>query len=244
MHELGMFLKFLSGEQLSQEEIEILSYSNIFLYLVDSSMPILELDNNIIEPSITWLSNVVNQCGYSTPKITQGTYPAAFNLLRIANRIKLLESFYEEARQMCAGLENTLQGYGIRLAGRPRWIESGLQLGQMEMPLTFNETMNEIGIYLRYLSGQSLTEKENESPLTELRREFATDIKTTGRLDTNERIESILHWLYNHLNKCRQVQSGIVTAQQLQLENLYSPTGQIAQQAGQRFYGTAQQQRY
>lgn len=253
MHEIGIFLKYLSGLQLTEEEMLLLESSqglyDLQLALVPSSGPTLD---NAIEPVINWLTNTVEQCrnlqGYSTTsRFTQELYPAAANLLRIVNRIRLLESFYEQAREMCSGLEDKLKGYGTRwqyptplpLEGLP-----GVGGPPTKVPMTFREIMNEIGIYLRFLSGQQLAQEEYQGPLDSLRYALGTNI-TTGRLNFDESLEPILLWLYNSLNRCRQVQSGISTAQQLQLERLYSPTGQLAEQAAQRYYGTAaQQQRY
>ena len=57
-----------------------------------------------IESFINWLSNIVNQCEMRQGNLSQPIqiYPVAANLLRIAKRIRLLESFYEEALDMCS----------------------------------------------------------------------------------------------------------------------------------------------
>ena len=249
MTELGITLKFLAGEQLTEDEMEISESSSDTIYnldfaLVPGAEPKLD---DAIEPLIDWLSNTINQCQVRQVNLSQynqRTYPVAANLLRIAKRIRLLESFYEEALDMCSGIADNFEGYGTKtiysmIPALGESIVQGPPPGTY--PLTFKETMNEIRIYLKFLSGQPLTVEEKEGPLLKLRFSLGTNI-TSGHSEFDEEVEPILLWLYSSLNKCRRVQQGVAIAQQVHLENLYSPSAQLAQQASQRYYNTAAQQ--
>lgn len=256
MTELGVSLKFLAGGQLTDDEIDISESSSNSIYylefaLVPGTEPETKLDQ-VIEPFIEWLSNIVNQCEGMRGNLSQSIqiYPVAANLLRIAKRIRLLESFYEEALDMCSGIADSFEGYGSKTVFPD--LFPGINPGGMlptpkgapiTSPLTFKETMNEIGIYLKFLSGQSVTNEEAfQGALRGLFFSLGANIDT-GRSTFDDEVEPIIMWLYTSLNKCRRVQQGVAIVQQVHLENLYSPGGQIAQQASQRFYNTAAQRR-
>lgn len=248
MKEIAAFLNFLAGQQLTWDEVSTINTSRIdFLYSLAPYFVNSPRLFNAIEPIINWLSNVVNQCqnlGGSYQQLTQQSYPAADNLLRIANRIKLLENFYEEALYICEGLENNLEGYGTKFVEFvPSETKGSYLMINKHVPLTFKETLDRIQILLKTLNGQPLSNEENkeENKLTNFTLVLTPSTENT-KLDFDNRVEPVILWLYNTLNKCRQVQSGLPIIQQQHLANLYSPTSQFAQQAAQRFYRTAGQQ--
>lgn len=164
---------------------------------------------------------------------------ASANLLRIAGRIQLLEQFYEQVKQTCVGLEDKVQGYNSMM---PFYQYGNVDVSKIYLPRNFQETMNEIGIFLKMLRGETLTEIEVRIL------EFGSGIYQSLTLGYNRRlefdtlVESIIHWLYNVLNQCRSIKSGIITYQQQYLANLYEPTGSIAQEAQKLYYSTAKKQ--
>ena len=216
MNVIDILLKYLSGDEFPEDELEDM-LEDSYLEILGTLISDIDRFDSFIDPVIQWLSATVSQCPQI--QINQNiNSEAASNLLHIANRIRLLESFYEQTQDMCSGLESVFEGY---------------------KSIPYKDTITLIGISLKYLSGRKLDYGErfilsaaNQYNILNL---FSPDYEQ-GKLDL-EKVESILDWLFNTLNQCRITQTGISIAQQLQLENLYSPSGQIAQQAAQRFYG-------
>lgn len=64
---------------------------------------------------------------------------------------------------------------------------------------------------------------------------FPFTIINESQLKFDDKIEPYITWLYETLNQCRITQAGITEMQNTILQDVYSPTGQSAQAAGQRF---------
>lgn len=183
MNYIGLYLKFLSGERLDDTELETLRdfclvYTSGLVNLFDPNAS--RSRGNfitIVDTYINWLNNIITMCG-GTYVYQQDTFSAAAtNLVRIAKRYKLMETFYEQVSETCTGLENHIVGVGnlVRLnpeysklieglpgyqLDNPQYWNLNLPEQYISAPITFGQIMGTIRLSLKFLSDQELTEKK------------------------------------------------------------------------------------
>lgn len=261
MNHIRSFLKFLAGEQLTKTEQEQLnSYSYTESALGDLFDPLFHSRTRgnfiaIIDGYINWLNAVITRCGGQYTYQQNNFSAAAANLVRIAKRFKLMETFYEQVTETCAGLENYVLGTGTIERVNPEYEQWETQVRayqrdpfnvlvpsrtpppyQITVQITFGDIMQAIDLSLKFFSDQQLTDAELNSfegiPVPNLLFPFGM---SNGQLQFDARFEPYLTWLYETLNQCRLTQVGILETQTIALERLYSPTSQYAQNAQQRF---------
>lgn len=154
---IGMFLKFLSSQQLS--DIQELT-PDILLFKAFTPMSCYKLRfDDIVNPYINFLTTIVshNNCN-STLAYHDINIGASTNLFHIGNRIEAIEMFYNQARKSCTGLEDYLQGFGT-IYTKKTFINNKL-IYSNQRELSFHETMTIIGTYLKFMKGQRLTDIE------------------------------------------------------------------------------------
>lgn len=196
LNSVGAFLKYLSGQYVTTTE-KIGMHVSLEMNKVLASNDEGNFDPDPIINYITeWLIYILNNCGQE-PFIDQNQiYPAAANLLRIVNRIRFLESLYQQAIERCSGLENDLEGYGQKYS---HWGD---------IPLTFKETIENIGNYLRFLSGQEMPAFDpfNYQNYDNLHLFDALALHWDKQiLAFDEVVEPVISWLNDSLYKCQQV---------------------------------------
>lgn len=286
MNIIGTFLKLLSGETISAEESRLFNrqhYTGSNLNLFFNSYIGRKKGNfeAMLDTYINWLNETINKCNPINKEYKPITSNAYNNLIRIAKRIQLMETFYYQVLETCRGLENYIMGYGTITRANPEYdraIEQyksqyreetrytghlpvfydyrsspvpdhprpeTLPPKQITVPITFYNVMNDIYIALKFLSGQELTSEDESLQEHNIFADISSGLNLydTLTLPFDSKVEPYILWLFEVLNQCRATKSGINTAQQIQVQNLYSPSGQIAQAASQRFYTTAASQR-
>ena len=139
------------------------------------------------------------------------------NFLRVADSLLELENLYHQVRESCVNLDKYLRGI------------SDIHERNTDRKATFTEELQLIGIFLKFMSGEEITENEDElvdiSDLTYYMQWFQLP----------RYIERQIQWLQNILPRCRQAQNVVQRAQQRFLERRYAPGGSMYQQAQQRF---------
>jgi hypothetical protein len=182
LRDIGIVLKYLSGTQLIDEEKEYLQeisedtfFSDDITQLVYALAPHDKMNLNQA------INSLVNKCGHV--KNVPFFYPAAANFLDIAQRVKELEYLYSEAKNLSRGLENQIEVDIFNLI-----------IGRL---LTFNEIMNGIDIYLKFLADEPI---EMDNNYIRLLASVSDDNIWDGKLDTDDTIELSIRWLNSVLN--------------------------------------------
>ena len=152
------------------------------------------------------------------------------NWNRIGSSLNNLERLYIQTLQTCQGLNPVFPGIGNR-SGPRTYSPSGYTQPPVR-PATFIETMEEIRVFMKLLSGENLTNVENDIVESVLMQDYLHWFELEGH------INEYTQWLTNVLTQCFRTQSGIRTAQNLILQDRYAPGGTLFQQAQQRNTGT------
>ncbi len=109
--------------------------------------------------------------------------------------------------------------------------------GNVVHPSAFNETIQEIRVFLKVLSGERRTNEENDIM------ESVTMQDYFHFFELEAYINRYIEWLTNILPQCRRTQTGIQISQDLILQNRYEPGGTLFQEAQRRnvdMYGIGQ----
>jgi hypothetical protein len=222
---IGMFLKFLSGQQLFHDD-DITPDILLFKAFTPVSTYKLRFDE-IVDPYINLLTNIVdhNKC-HSTLAYQDFNIGAATNLYHIANRIEAMEMFYNQAQKSCIGLEEYIQGFGM-IHTKKTFVNNSYIYSEPR-PLSFHETMKIIGTYLKFLTGQRFSDTEyfyiedyasaGDNFLFGLVPLFKIGINI---LPFDTVIEPYITWLSDISKQCRNINL-LLTSNKKLLEYLYS----------------------
>lgn len=82
---------------------------------------------------------------FTTHKFNKWSQTHLLNLRNIAYRIRLLDIIYNNFNQHCIGLEDKIQGYGVRYRTERQYVRElypHMEDAQIEVPIHFKENMN------------------------------------------------------------------------------------------------------
>ncbi len=222
---IGMFLKFLSGRELSTNDIKDMTPNILLFNVFTPGLHNILLFNQIVDPYINLLSTLV-QFDSCTATLAYKDYNigASTNLYHIANRIEAIEMFYNQAQNTCIGLEEFIRGFGF-IYNEKKFINN-VPIYSDPRELTFHETMKIIGTYLKFLRGERLNDNEAfyMDNFTSAGDNFLFGLsplfkKNINILPFDIVVEPYITWLSDISNQCRHLNLSLTSTDK---ESLYS----------------------